>query len=97
MKFRKTLIFTIFNPFLIQHAYSQQVQEKDDIQTLDSRITAVTVYADRARVTREATLPLPAESNRFSFAKLPSWIDEGFRSWDVLIAGTHDCSPIWAN
>lgn len=77
MKFRKTLIFTIFNPFLIQHAYSQQVQEKDDIQTLDSRITAVTVYADRARVTREATLPLPAESNRFSFAKLPSWIDEG--------------------
>ena len=67
----------ILNPFLIQHAYSQQVQEKDDIQTLDSRITAVTVYADRARVTREATLPLPAESNRFSFAKLPSWIDEG--------------------
>ena len=47
MKFRKTLIFTIFNPFLIQHAYSQQVQEKDDIQTLDSRITAVTVYADQ--------------------------------------------------
>jgi uncharacterized protein (TIGR02231 family) len=63
--------------FLGQQAFSQQAEEKDKIQTLDSEITAVTVYADRARVTREATLALPAESDRVSFVKLPSWIDEG--------------------
>ncbi len=77
MNLRKIFIPTVFISFLLQHAYPQQAEEKDNIQTLGSKITAVTVYADRARVTREATLALPGESNRFSFAKLPSWIDEG--------------------
>ena len=77
MNLRKIFIPTVFISFLLQHAYPQQAEEKDKTQTLDSKITAVTVYADRARVTREATIALPAEASRFSFAKLPSWIDEG--------------------
>jgi hypothetical protein len=43
----------------------------------ESRITAVTVYADRARVTRSATVALPAGVSRIVFEKLPGWIDEG--------------------
>ena len=40
-----------------------------------SKITEVTVYADRARVTRVATgVPL---GGKVAFAKLPGWLDEG--------------------
>ncbi|MGE4550457.1 MAG: mucoidy inhibitor MuiA family protein, partial [Opitutales bacterium] len=56
---------------------AQEAPAKPKITTFESKITAVTVYADRARVTREATLDLAPKSNRFSFSKLPSWIDEG--------------------
>jgi uncharacterized protein (TIGR02231 family) len=77
MNLRKTFIFTVFISFHLQQSFPQQALEKDKTQTFDSEITAVTVYADRARVTREATIALPTESTRFSFAKLPSWIDEG--------------------
>jgi uncharacterized protein (TIGR02231 family) len=63
--------------FFVQGLLAQDAPAKPKITALDSKITAVTVYADRARVTREATLALPAKSNRFSFTKLPSWIDEG--------------------
>jgi uncharacterized protein (TIGR02231 family) len=77
MKLGKTLIPFIFIALLLQQAFPKQVLEKDKIQNLESEITAVTVYADRARVTREAMITLPAESTLFSFTKLPSWIDEG--------------------
>jgi uncharacterized protein (TIGR02231 family) len=77
MNLRYPFIHSVLILFLGQQAYPQQAEEKDNVQTLDSKITAVTVYADRARVTREATLALPAKPDRFSFAKLPSWIDEG--------------------
>ncbi|MCX6997358.1 MAG: mucoidy inhibitor MuiA family protein [Kiritimatiellaeota bacterium] len=43
---------------------------------LQASITAVTVYADRARVTREAAVELPAGTLTVAFAKLPGWIDE---------------------
>ena len=63
---------------LIAHGLlGQDAPAEPKVTVLDSKITAVTVYADRARVTREATLALPAQGTRFSFAKLPSWIDEG--------------------
>jgi len=77
MNLRYPFIHSVLILFLGQQAYPQQAKEQDKIQTLSSKITEVTVYADRARVTREATLALPAKSNRFSFTKLPSWIDEG--------------------
>ena len=46
-----------------------------DAPAVPSKITAVTVYADRARVTRTAlNVPL---GGKVAFRKLPGWIDEG--------------------
>jgi len=42
-----------------------------------SKITDVTVYADRSRVTRMTKAELPVGVARLSFEKLPGWIDEG--------------------
>lgn len=46
-------------------------------QGVPSRITRVTVYSDRALVTREAAVTLSAEPTVFRFRKLPGWVDEG--------------------
>ena len=43
---------------------------------LTSRITAVTVYADRAQVTRTVVVDLPSGGARFAIEKLPGWIDQ---------------------
>ncbi len=42
-----------------------------------SRITKVTVYSDRALVTREAAVTLTTEPIVLRFKKLPGWVDEG--------------------
>jgi uncharacterized protein (TIGR02231 family) len=42
-----------------------------------SRITRVTVYSDRALVSREATVALSTEPQIYRFKKLPGWVDEG--------------------
>jgi uncharacterized protein (TIGR02231 family) len=44
-------------------------------QALTTQITAVTVYADRAQVTRSGTVDLTAEPTRFTVTRLPGWID----------------------
>lgn len=44
---------------------------------LDAKISAVTVYADRAQVTRQARAPLKQGLSRFIIAPLPGWLDEG--------------------
>ncbi|MBK8255798.1 MAG: DUF4139 domain-containing protein [Polyangiaceae bacterium] len=44
---------------------------------VQSRITKVTIYSDRALVVREAVVALPAEPSVFRFTKLPGWVDEG--------------------
>lgn len=49
----------------------------DDARTLTSKVSEVTVYADRARVTRRAPLEPGEESRRVAFRGLPGWIDEG--------------------
>lgn len=46
-------------------AYAEEI-------AVDSTITAVTVYADRAKITREATVELPAGSHTVVFHGLPS-------------------------
>lgn len=46
-----------------------------DSTALTSRITAVTVFADRAQVTRVARVDMPAEPASVTIAKLPGWID----------------------
>ena len=42
--------------------------------TADSKITAVTVYSDRATITRQAVIQIPAGSHTVSFDKLPNRI-----------------------
>jgi uncharacterized protein (TIGR02231 family) len=51
--------------------------EAADGQPVNSKITAVTVFADRAQVTRVGDVNLGAEGGRFVFGKLPGWLDEG--------------------
>ena len=51
--------------------------DADDGKPVSSRITDVTVYADRAQVTRKAEVELSAGSQRVAFTKLPGWLDEG--------------------
>lgn len=53
------------------------VPEVSDGQTIPSRVTEVTVYSDRARVTRQAAAKLSTESTVFAFRKLPGWVDDG--------------------
>ena len=45
--------------------------------TLPSKVTKVTVYSDRARVTREATIELATEPTVHAFRGLPGWVDDG--------------------
>lgn len=43
---------------------------------LDSSVASVTVYADRARVTRKTAVDLKAGAHVLEFRRLPGWIDE---------------------
>jgi uncharacterized protein (TIGR02231 family) len=45
-------------------------------EALRSKVTAVTVYSDRAQVTRRATADAGTESKVFAFAGLPGWVDD---------------------
>lgn len=49
----------------------------DGAATLDSHISKVTVFADRAGVTRSSQAALQAGTASYAFRKLPGWIDEG--------------------
>lgn len=51
--------------------------EAEEATPVPSRITDVTVYADRAQVTRSATVALREGAARYAFVALPGWIDEG--------------------
>ena len=50
---------------------------EDDGKNLVSQIGDVTVYADRARVSRTASVDLTDATRVVAFRKLPGWIDEG--------------------
>lgn len=43
---------------------------------LGSKVTAVTVYSDRAQITRRATASASTESKVFAFNGLPGWVDD---------------------
>lgn len=51
--------------------------EPSDPTAVSSRITKVTVYSDRALVTREASVAIGAEPAVHRFRQLPGWVDEG--------------------
>lgn len=50
---------------------------ESDAHSLQSKVTRVTVYSDRARVTRQATAQVPGEPTVFAFRSLPGWVDDG--------------------
>jgi uncharacterized protein (TIGR02231 family) len=44
---------------------------------LQSEVTKVTVYSDRAQVTRRAVAEVTTEPQVFAFGRLPGWVDDG--------------------
>jgi uncharacterized protein (TIGR02231 family) len=68
----RTLLIVFFATSLF-HATAQN----NDPVAVSSRISDVTVYADRARVSRSAQVTLHAGAARLAFGKLPGWLDEG--------------------
>ena len=50
---------------------------ESDADSLQSKVTKVTVYSDRARVTRQATADLTSEATVYAFRRLPGWVDDG--------------------
>lgn len=66
-------------PPVVAPPAAQDVADADasDTRTLASKVTRVTVYSDRARVTRAATAEVPAEATVFAFRHLPGWVDDG--------------------
>jgi uncharacterized protein (TIGR02231 family) len=49
--------------------------DRNNIQTVESRISEVTVYTDRARVTRRGTVSLTGNERELTIASLPATID----------------------
>lgn len=64
-------------PVFTLAAQGAGAQDEDAKNAVASRITKVTVYSDRALVTREATVPLTTEPVVFRFNQLPGWVDDG--------------------
>jgi uncharacterized protein (TIGR02231 family) len=54
-----------------------EVPEAADALALESKVTSVTVYSDRARVTRQAAVKVGTDPTVFAFRKLPGWVDDG--------------------
>ena len=54
-----------------------QVPQTSNANVLSSTVTKVTVYSDRARVTRRATADVSTKPKVFAFRKLPGWVDDG--------------------
>ena len=60
------------------------VAESDNADTLTSKVKRVTVYSDRARLTRVAQSEVGAEPRVLAFRQLPGWVDDG----SVRVAST---------
>ncbi|PKN32211.1 MAG: hypothetical protein CVU63_19955, partial [Deltaproteobacteria bacterium HGW-Deltaproteobacteria-20] len=58
-------------------ALASEVSADDVKNAVSSRITKVTVYSDRALVTREASVPLTKDAVVHRFHHLPGWVDDG--------------------
>jgi uncharacterized protein (TIGR02231 family) len=54
-----------------------EVSREDAKNAVASRITKVTVYSDRALVTREATISVTKQPVVHRFHHLPGWVDDG--------------------
>ncbi len=68
----------MFRPFLVATLLSGALAQPAlavDQPALSTQTSAVTVYADRAQVTRSAAIELTREPAKLVIAKLPGWID----------------------
>ena len=50
---------------------------ESEATALESKVTRVTVYSDRARISRQATAAVTTEPKVFAFRRLPGWVDDG--------------------
>jgi len=57
-------------------AKAMAVAKARDAKTLTSAIRKVTVYSDRARVTRKATAAIGPQAKVYAFEGLPGWVDD---------------------
>jgi len=62
---------------LVEPGTAAPAAASDGIQGVDSKVTRVTVYSDRARLTREATVEVESAPTVFAFRALPGWVDDG--------------------
>jgi uncharacterized protein (TIGR02231 family) len=69
-----SLLLLLVSPLRVFCADSPTTTEATSVE---SKISEVTVYADRARVTRTASVAIHGGLARVAFSKLPGWIDEG--------------------
>ncbi len=63
-------------PFMSQATLATPGPDDPQAVTLSSSITKVTVYSDRALVTREATAKLTTGPAVYVFRQLPGWVDD---------------------
>jgi uncharacterized protein (TIGR02231 family) len=68
----KTTCMVLLSLLMCGGAYGEAVKPME----VASEISEVTVYADRARVTRLGTCTLTEGQQAFVFKKLPGWVDE---------------------
>ena len=60
-----------------------EILNSDTMKTLDTRISEVTVYTDRARVTRRGTVALTGNETELAIASLPATLEtESVRATD---------------
>ena len=64
-------------PVLASPAAPEVAVAAPDASALVSKVTRVTVYSDRARITREASAKVAAEPTVLAFRGLPGWVDDG--------------------
>lgn len=64
-------------PKVFELAKAVGVDDTPVENAVESRIEKVTVYSDRAIVTRQAKVTVEPEATEYRFAQLPGWVDEG--------------------
>jgi uncharacterized protein (TIGR02231 family) len=83
----KTAAGTLLTTTLLFIAAGSRLPAEEPTR-LQSRIAEVTVYSDRARITREAVVKMPQGAFVLAFEELPGWIDESSLRASLLPAGS---------
>ncbi len=70
-------IGAVTTPAIEDVPLTAEVATADAAAAVSSTVKEVTVYSDRARLTRVATAEVGAEPRVLAFRKLPGWVDDG--------------------